>query len=115
MVKKLIHVEGLVVLFVAMYMYYINDFSWWLFILLLLAPDLSALAYLLNVRLGAQVYNLFHTYAVSVLVTLIGVAVELDLMYMIGLIWTAHIGMDRLLGYGLKYSSSFKETHMQKI
>jgi Domain of unknown function (DUF4260) len=115
MAKKLIHAEGSVVLLATIYIYSINEFSWWMFFLLLLAPDLSALAYLINQQIGAHMYNLFHTYAASILFSLAGILLEMDIMYMLGLIWTAHIGMDRLLGYGLKYPSSFKETHMQKI
>jgi len=33
----------------------------------------------------------------------------------ISLIWIAHIGIDRVLGYGLKYPTAFKDTHLQKV
>ena len=33
----------------------------------------------------------------------------------VALIWTAHIGFDRMLGYGLKDVSGFKKTHLQRI
>jgi hypothetical protein len=115
MVKKLIHAEGFVVLLAAIYIYSLNEFSWWMFFLLLLAPDLSMLAYLINQQIGTQIYNWFHTYVISILFSLVGVVLGIDVVYMLGLIWTAHIGMDRLVGYGLKYPSSFKETHIQKI
>jgi len=113
--KKIIHMEGLIVLVASIYMYSLCDFSWFIFFLLLLAPDVSMLAYLINNRIGAQIYNLFHTYIISILLILIGIFLKLDVLLMIGLIWTAHIGMDRLFGYGLKYQTDFKDTHIQKL
>ncbi|MFF5397051.1 DUF4260 domain-containing protein [Peribacillus butanolivorans] len=115
MVKKLIHSEGLMVLIAIIYIYSINEFSWWIFLLLLLTPDISMLAYLINNQIGAKVYNLFHTYTLSILVILLAVSLSQDTILMVGLIWTAHIGMDRFLGYGLKYTTAFKATHIQEV
>ncbi|HDR7532911.1 TPA: DUF4260 domain-containing protein [Bacillus cereus] len=113
--KRIIHLEGAIVLIAVIYIYALNEFSWLIFLLLLLVPDVSMLAYLINNQIGAQVYNLFHTYIVSISLILIGVFLESDVLLMIGLIWTSHIGMDRMLGYGLKYKTSFKDTHIQKL
>ena len=33
----------------------------------------------------------------------------------LGLIWLAHIGMDRAIGYGLKYPTNHKDTHLQRV
>ncbi|PFK47002.1 hypothetical protein COI93_02540 [Bacillus cereus] len=115
MEKKIIHLEGFIVLVASVYIYSLIDFNWFFFFFLLLAPDISMLAYLINNRIGAQIYNLFHTYIVSILLIIIGVFFKLDTILMIGLIWTAHIGMDRMFGYGLKYKTGFKDTHMQKL
>ncbi|MEK4537931.1 MULTISPECIES: DUF4260 domain-containing protein [Peribacillus] len=115
MVKKLIHSEGLMVLIAIIYIYSINEFSWWIFLLLLLTPDISMLAYLINNQIGAKVYNLFHTYTISILIILLAVSLNQDTILMVGLIWTAHIGMDRFLGYGLKYTTAFKATHIQEV
>ncbi|WP_285765777.1 DUF4260 domain-containing protein [Peribacillus sp. SI8-4] len=115
MVKKWLHIEGLLVFFAMIYVYSLSDFSWWLFLLLLLSPDVSMAAYLLGERAGARVYNVFHTYALPILLLAAAVFFKLDSLLMIGLIWTAHIGMDRFFGYGLKYDTSFKATHMQKV
>lgn len=115
MEKIIIHLEGVIVFIAAIYMYALNEFSWLIFLLLLLVPDVSMLAYLINNQIGAQVYNLFHTYIVSISLILIGVFLKLDVLLMIGLIWTSHIGMDRMLGYGLKYKTSFKDTHIHKL
>ncbi|MED0965812.1 DUF4260 domain-containing protein [Bacillus paramycoides] len=115
MEKRIIHLEGLIVLLAAIYIYALCGFSWLLLIVLLFAPDLAMIAYAINSRIGAQIYNLFHTYIISILLVLIGVYFKLDTILMVGLIWTAHIGMDRMLGYGLKYETDFKDTHIQRL
>ncbi|MBK5350072.1 DUF4260 domain-containing protein [Bacillus sp. TH44] len=115
MEKRIIHFEGLVVLLAAIYIYALCGFSWLLFIVLLFVPDLAMVAYAINKRVGAQIYNLFHTYIISILLVLIGVYLKMDTILMIGLIWTAYIGMDRMLGYGLKYETDFKDTHIQRL
>lgn len=89
--------------------------SWLLFILLLLAPDLGMLGYLAGSRAGAFTYDLFHTYAPPAALGIAGVLAESPVTYSIALIWFAHIGMDRLLGYGLKYSTGFRDTHLGSI
>lgn len=73
------------------------------------------LGYLINKRLGAIIYNIGHTYFTSSLIILIGLLFKNNSIILGGLILTAHIGMDRTIGYGLKYSSSFKDTHLQKV
>ena len=37
------------------------------------------------------------------------------LLLAISTIWIIHIAFDRLLGYGLKYSTHFKDTHLQHL
>ena len=115
MVKKIIHSEGLIILIATIYLYSMHEYKWWIFVIFLLAPDVSMLAYLINHHIGATVYNLFHTYTLSIAIILIGVFLQQDLTLMIGLIWTAHIGMDRLFGFGLKYKTTFKDTHIQRL
>ncbi|MGG0120969.1 DUF4260 domain-containing protein [Bacillus paranthracis] len=115
MQKRIVHFEGLVVFVAAIYAYSLYEFSWIIFFLFLLAPDLSMLAYGINNHVGANIYNLFHTYIISILIVIIGAYFKIDIVIMIGLIWTAHIGMDRMFGYGLKYESDFKDTHIQRL
>jgi hypothetical protein len=88
--------------------------SWILFGLLILAPDLSILGYLSGVRIGAALYNLVHTLVAPLV--LIGFSIADKQLWLVpyGLIWTAHIGVDRLLGYGLKYPTNFRDTHLQR-
>lgn len=90
-------------------------FSWLLFAALFLAPDLSALGYLRNPRFGAAVYNLGHAVFLPVLLLLSGFATQRPLWMAIGTIWFSHIAWDRLIGYGLKYPTRFKDTHLQQI
>lgn len=115
MVKKFLHIEGLMVLLAMIYIYSLYEFSWWIFLLFILSPDVSMLAYLIDDRVGAKVYKLFHTYTLSIFMILLAIFLKSETLMMIGSIWTAHIGMDRLFGYGLKYTSSFKATHLQKV
>ena len=88
--------------------------SWWMFALLILAPDLAMLGYLRSPRLGALTYNLGHTYAAPALLAVAGLVLG-PLAYGLAAIWMAHIGFDRLLGYGLKLETGFEQTHLGPI
>ena len=87
---------------------------WLLFALLLFVPDVSMLGYLFSKKLGAYVYNLFHSYTLPAALLAFGFFVGQPLVS-IALIWFAHIGMDRMIGYGLKYRSNFKDTHLSRV
>src|SRR5690625_456070 len=115
MVKKLLHLEGFVVFLCTIILYAHFGGSWWIFILFLLTPDIAALAYLVNEKIGSVFYNLFHTYAISLPILFGGLLFDQPLFIVIGIIWTAHIGMDRMVGYGLKYPTAFQHTHLQKL
>ncbi|HDR7782567.1 DUF4260 domain-containing protein [Bacillus sp. FSL M8-0063] len=115
MQKRIVHFEGLAVLLATIYTYSIYEFSWIIFLVFLLAPDVFMLAYGINNHVGAKIYNIFHTYIISTLIVMIGFFFKIDTVIMIGLIWTAHIGMDRMFGYGLKYEKGFKDTHIQRL
>jgi uncharacterized protein DUF4260 len=73
------------------------------------------LAYLAGPRAGAIAYNLAHTYVLAAALTLAGFFAGAPIAAAGGLIWIAHIGFDRALGYGLKYSSAFGDTHLGRI
>ncbi|MBD0384872.1 DUF4260 domain-containing protein [Paenibacillus sedimenti] len=115
MVKYVIRLEGLLVFLACFYTYFINDFRLIWFFVFLLLPDLSMIGYVRGNDIGAKVYNLFHTYLVSGIFIFFGTIFDQSLLLQTGLIWTAHIGIDRLAGYGLKYSTDFKDTHINKI
>lgn len=110
--RPFLRCEGLVVLAIATWAYAELGSSWWLFALLFFTPDLSFLGYLASPKTGAVIYNLAHTYALSLPLLGAGWLLEVPLLVSLALIWTAHIGFDRMLGYGLKYSDSFHHTHL---
>jgi hypothetical protein len=111
----LLHLEGASIFALTLVLYRAGHFHWWLFALLLLTPDLSMLGYLANPKIGAAAYNLVHTSAIPI--SLLGVAVvaPLPALEPYALIWLAHIGMDRMLGFGLKYPTRFRDTHLQHV
>jgi hypothetical protein len=113
--STLLHLEGAVLLSMSVVLYWRLEGNWWLFALLLLAPDLSMLGYLGGRAIGAGVYNFFHTYLLPVCVALYGVLAGNALAIQLALIWLAHIGADRLLGFGLKYATGFKDTHLSRV
>jgi Domain of unknown function (DUF4260) len=111
----LLRLEGTAVLAATLITYSQLQFSWWQFALLLLAPDLAALGYLINKSVGSLTYNLMHTYILPISLGLATLFFNFDLGLQLTLIWLAHIGMDRLFGYGLKYPDDFKHTHLTHI
>ncbi|PYZ97007.1 hypothetical protein CR205_12865 [Alteribacter lacisalsi] len=115
MTKLFLHVEGLAVFLLSVYAYSYNDFSWLVFLLLLLAPDLSMAGYMISSKAGAVIYNLFHTYTVPAAAVIAGLIVSSPVVLAGGLIWAAHIGMDRMFGFGLKYGTGFKDTHLDRV
>jgi hypothetical protein len=114
-VRILLRLEGLTLFAGMVLLYAVWGGSWLLFALLFLAPDLSFLAYLAGSRLGAIVYNAVHSYMAPVVLLTTGFALEWPLLLSIAMIWLAHIGMDRALGYGLKYEAGFGFTHLGRI
>lgn len=105
-------VEGLAFLLAAVVVYATVSASWWLFALLLLAPDLSMAGYWISNQAGQLIYNIVHSYALPLAVALCGFWFAQPLLLALGLIWLAHIGMDRAVGYGLKEAQGFKFTHL---
>lgn len=114
-VKALLRIEGACVLLAAVLAYSRYGPGWRTFAIFFLAPDLSFLGYLAGPAAGAISYNTAHSYAGAVLALLIGVWLANPLVLGAGLIWCAHLGFDRALGYGLKYSSGFGFTHLGLI
>jgi Domain of unknown function (DUF4260) len=113
--RWLLHLEGACILVLTVALYRAGHFGCWTFAALLLAPDLAMLGYLANAKIGAALYNLVHTEAGPILLLLVCVAVPLSGLQPYALIWLAHLGMDRMLGYGLKYPTRFKDTHLQHV
>ena len=111
----LLRIEGAFDLALSIIFYQATGADWLLFVLLFLVPDLAILGYLRSVRLGTVGYNLVHTFA--------GPFITIAYAYLTGslwllpyaLIWTAHIGLDRMLGFGLKYPTRFRDTHLGRM
>ncbi len=112
-VRTLLRLEGAAVLALCVYLYAQGGHSWALFALLILAPDLAMIGYLGGPRTGALVYNLAHTYVGPALLGIVWIG--LDRPPVAALIWAAHIGLDRMIGYGLKYPSAFGDTHLGRV
>lgn len=113
--RVLLHLEGLVVLVVACAFYRELGASWIKFAALFLAPDLSMVGYLWGKKAGTRMYNSVHTYVGPFLLWLAGYFGSQPALTSLCLIWIAHIGFDRLLGYGFKYESGFKDTHLNRV
>jgi hypothetical protein len=86
--------------------------DWWVYLLILLGPDISMIGYLLNNRIGAVCYNLFHHKGIAIAVFAAGFILKDQWMQIIGIILFGHSSMDRMFGYGLKLNEGFKYTHL---
>ena len=113
--RTLLRLEGLALLALMTAAYAVLGESWWIYAVLFLAPDLSFAAYLAGPRAGAFVYNAAHSTIGPIMLAAAGFALGPALVFSIAMIWLAHIGLDRALGYGLKYSSGFGFTHLGRI
>jgi hypothetical protein len=112
----LLRVEGATLLILSVLLYGLNNGGGWLlFALLFLVPDLSMLGYLVGRQMGAVSYNLFHTYALPGLLAGFGLVAGEPLVVSVALVWLAHIGFDRMVGYGLKYPTGFFDTHLHRL
>lgn len=86
-----------------------------MFFILLFTPDISMFGYLVNNKVGAVIYNLVHTYSSPIIVIILGLLLTSPIVVSLGLILSAHIGMDRMIGFGLKYPTDFKDTHLNRV
>lgn len=113
--KGLLKVEGLVWFCVGLYAYYYLEASWSLFFITFLIPDLSLVGYIFGSRIGALCYNFMHTEVWPALLAGFSLIFGMPLLLSLALIWFCHINLDRMLGFGLKYSDAFKHTHLGTI
>ncbi len=119
--RILLRLEGLIVLLLAALAFVEFDgqgalgLSWWFLPLVFFAPDLSMLGYFDGPRIGAIAYNAAHTYALPIVIGAFAFHALSRAPFALCLVWIAHIGFDRALGYGLKYTSGFSDTHLGRI
>jgi hypothetical protein len=107
--------EGLTLLAASLLLLRSTHQQWWLLPAAILLPDLLMAGYLGGTKAGAALYNLAHAYPLPAVLSLVGIDRHEPLALALGLIWLAHIGMDRAMGYGLKYDDHFQHTHLGQI
>lgn len=114
-IRTILRLEGAAVFIAATYAFATLDGPWWLYVLLILAPDLGMLGYLVGPSIGARTYNVTHTYTLPLLLAGVGWWSTSSLAILVALVWSAHIGIDRAMGYGFKYPTGFKDTHLDRL
>lgn len=114
-VRVLLRVEATLLFVLSLWAYHRHGAGWGVFALCFLLPDLAFLGYLAGPRIGALAYNTTHALVGPLLLLALGIAGDARPLLAAGLIWIAHVGFDRMLGYGLKYPAGFRETHLGRI
>ncbi|MDP2688174.1 MAG: DUF4260 domain-containing protein [Aequorivita sp.] len=113
--KTILKIEELAQFILGIFLFSQLNFAWWWFPALLLLPDIGMLGYLINPKIGAFIYNIFHHKAIAIVIGLIGFYFSNSFLILIGVILFSHASFDRVFGYGLKYPDSFKNTHLGSI
>ncbi len=113
--KTSIKIEELTLFVLGIYFFNLLNYNWWWFLVFILVPDIGMTGYLVNTKIGAFTYNLFHHRAIAIVVYFVGIYLNNQPMQFAGIILFSHIAMDRIFGYGLKYPDSFSNTHLGKI
>ena len=113
--RTLLQAEGATLFALASAGYAYSGLSWWLYAALFFVPDVSFAGYLAGPRIGALAYNGLHSTLGPAVLAGLGFASGTLLLLGIAAIWAAHIGFDRMLGYGLKYATAFADTHLGRI
>ncbi len=113
--KNIIKYEELGMFCLSISLYNILGYPWWLFVVLIFAPDISMLGYLINTKVGAILYNIFHHKGLAILLYLLGTFTFNYVFVLAGIIIFGHSSLDRFLGFGLKYNDAFKHTHLGMI
>jgi hypothetical protein len=111
-VRTMLRLEGLMLLAIALGLYARMGGGWTVFAVLFLVPDLSMLFYVFGTRAGAAAYNAAHSTVGPLALCAVSILTAQTFVLALALIWLAHIGFDRALGYGLKYADGFGHTHL---
>jgi hypothetical protein len=113
--RRWLRIEGAALVAGSLIAYSTTDRAWWLVPLTVLLPDLTMAGYLRGARFGCYLYNLGHSTPLPAAIVAIAWWQDKSLVVALGLVWLAHIGLDRLLGYGLKYDDHFQHTHLGRL
>jgi hypothetical protein len=108
-----LRLDGVVLLVTSIILFALTHQHWWVYPVLFFVPDVFMIGYMRDTKVGAIFYNAGHSYFLPSLLVLFGWHHHLALA--IGLIWLGHVGFDRLAGYGLKYDTNFKHTHLGSL
>ena len=112
--KTILRLEEAAMFGLSIYAFSQTQFAWWWYLVLILTPDIGMLGYLVNTKVGALTYNLFHFKAIGILLFISGLYLSNAWMELAGIIVFGHASMDRMVGYGLKYNDSFHHTHLSE-
>lgn len=113
----LLHLEGLELFLFSLFIFHWFHGNWWLFLALVMVPDIGMLGYLVNRKVGSMMYDIFHTATLPVVTMLALYFFHISLLSAVPFLapWVAHIGIDRFFGFGLKYPTHIKDTHLQRV
>jgi Domain of unknown function (DUF4260) len=110
--RRWLRLDGAVLFVASILLFRLTHQPWWIYPVLLFVPDIFMLGYLRSTTVGALFYNVGHTYLLPALTILFGWHSHHVLVLAIGIIW---LGFDRFAGYGLKYDTDFKHTHLGNL
>jgi hypothetical protein len=113
--KSIIKLEELGLFILGIYLFNQLEYAWWCFLVLILVPDFSMIGYVFGDKVGAFCYNVAHHRGIAIAFYLVGIFCSNAAIQLLGVILFAHSSMDRMLGYGLKYETGFKFTHLGEI
>lgn len=113
--KTVLKLEEVGLFLLSVYLFSQLSFAWWWFPALLLTPDMGMIGYAFNSRIGAYTYNILHHRLTATLLAICGLSFQNEYLQLAALILFAHISMDRIFGYGLKYTTGFKQTHLKTL
>ena len=115
--KTILKLEEIGMTAIAIYLLTIHNLhiAIWIWFFIFFSPDVSMLGYLVNPKVGAITYNIFHHRGIAVVIIGIGYLMKIEVVLSAGILLFAHASFDRIWGYGLKYHNSFNDTHLGKL
>ncbi len=110
--KRTLKLEELAMFGFSIFLFNQTEYAWWIYLALILAPDIGMFGYVINTKIGALTYNLFHHKGIALSILILGYYYSIEWLVLSGIILFGHAALDRMIGYGLKYEDSFKHTHL---
>jgi len=89
--------------------------SVWICLIIFFSPDISMLGYLVNAKVGAISYNIFHHKAIAIAAVGMGFFMKIEVLMVIGILLFAHSSFYGMMGYGLTFLSCFNDTYIGKL